>query len=313
MSNPQSYEVQGFFDPATYTVTFVVSDPKTKDAVIIDPVLDYDPKASTTSTRSLEKVAQFVTENQFRVRHILETHAHADHLSGSQYLAKKYRAKVGIGEKIVEVQKLFKHIFNLPGDFHTDGSQFDFLLKDGEVLQSGSIAIHTIHTPGHTPACVTFQIGDAIFTGDLLFMHDYGTGRCDFPAGSAKDMYRSIRKIYELPDETRMFVGHDYMPGQREPRWETTVGLSKAHNPQIKATTTEEEFVRLREARDKTLPAPQLLFQSVQVNIDAGYLPQFSENQIRYLKIPVNVFRGAEQSGIDDPSQAELSEENIPA
>lgn len=308
----QNFEVRGFFDPATYTVTFVVWDSKTKDAIVIDPVLDYDPKASTTSTLSLEKVAQFIDQHKFQVQHILETHAHADHLSGSQYLAKRYGAKVGIGEKITDVQKLFKHIFNLPSDFNTDGSQFDILLKDGEILQSGSLSLQTIHTPGHTPACVTYKIGDAIFTGDLLFMHDYGTGRCDFPAGSAKDMYRSIRKIYELPDETRVFVGHDYMPGKREPQWETTVGLSKAHNPQIKGDTTEEEFVKFREARDKTLPAPQLLFQSVQVNIDAGHLPKPSDNEIRYLKIPVNVFRGAKQTGIDDPTKADLSEEPIP-
>lgn len=311
METTPQYQVKGFFDPDTYTVTFVVWDEKSNDAVIIDPVLDYDPKASTTSTLSVEQVAKFVDEKGFKINHILETHAHADHLSGSQFLAKKYGAPVVIGAKIQDVQKLFKTIFDLPSDFNTNGSQFDVLMDDGSVLESGSLKIEAIHTPGHTPACLTYKIGDAIFTGDALFMDDYGTGRCDFPAGSAKDMYNSIKKLYALPDETRVFVGHDYMPNGREPAWETTIGKSKANNPQMKGDTSEEDFVTFREARDKTLSAPRLLFQSVQVNIDAGNLPDPHQNEIRYLKIPVNVFRGAEQTGIDDPASANLSEEAV--
>ncbi len=305
------YEVKGFFDPDTYTITFVVWDEATNDAVIIDPVMDYDPKASSTSTASVEQVAKFVEDRGLKVNHILETHAHADHLSGSQFLAKRFNAPVAIGAKITEVQKLFKTIIDLPADFDTNGSQFDVLVEEGKPLQSGSMTIEAIHTPGHTPACLTYKIGDAIFTGDALFMDDYGTGRCDFPAGSAKDLYHSVQKLYALPDETRVFVGHDYMPNGREPAWETTIGKSKANNPQLKGDTTEEDFVKFRETRDKSLSAPRLLFQSVQVNIDAGNLPEPHENEIRYLKIPVNVFRGAEQSGIEYPSTADLAEEVV--
>ncbi len=311
MQADNNFEVKGFFDTDSHTITFVVWDPKTSDAVVIDPVLDYDPKSSSTSTVSADEVADFIVQKNLTVRHILETHAHADHLSGSQYLAKKFKAPVGIGAKITDVQGVFKGVFDLPEDFKTDGSQFDFLLEDGQVLESGSLKIEVIHTPGHTPACVTFKVGDALFTGDVLFMDDYGTGRCDFPAGSAKDMYNSIQKLYKMPDETRVFVGHDYMPNGREPKWETTIGASKKNNPQIKADTTEAEFVAFREARDKTLSAPRLLFQSVQVNIDAGNLPEPHANEIRYLKIPVNVFRGAEQKGVDSPDSVELTEESI--
>ena len=307
------FEVESFYDPATYTLTFVVFDPKTKDAVIIDPVMDYEPGASRTSTASVDEVSAYVKAAGLKVHYIMETHAHADHLSGSQMLKERFGGKVVIGEHIRDVQALFKGLFDLPEEFKVDGSQFDQLLADGEVVHAGTLAIETIYTPGHTPACVTFKVGDAIFTGDSLFMDDYGTGRCDFPGGSAKQMYHSIHeRLYKLPDATRVFVGHDYQPNDRPVAFETTIGDSKRKNPQLRAETTEAEYVKMRESRDKTLAAPRLLFQSVQVNIDAGHLPQPSpKNEIRYLKIPVNIFRGAEQKGVADPEQAHLEEGNI--
>lgn len=302
------YDVKGFFDTDTSTVTFVVFDPATKDAVIIDPVLDYDPKSSQTSTASMKKISDWVLNENLSVHAILETHAHADHLSGAQILAKKLNAKVGIGEHIKGVQELFKGVFELPKHFNTDGSQFDLLMKEGEVFEAGSLKIETIHTPGHTPACVTYKVEDALFVGDVLFMHDSGTGRCDFPAGSSSDMYDSVQKVYAYPDETRLFIGHDYQPDGREILWETTVGISKEVNPMIRANTTREEFIKARDARDATLSTPRLLFQSVQVNIAGGKLPLTTEEGHSYLKIPVNLFRGATQSGIEDPSIVELEE-----
>jgi glyoxylase-like metal-dependent hydrolase (beta-lactamase superfamily II) len=289
--------VQQFFDPRTYTLTFVVFDPSTKDAVVIDPVLDYEPIGSRTFTQSLDHVTAFVRSQGLKLHYVLETHAHADHLSGSQVLRATHDAKVVIGERIREVQATFKKIFDLPADFATDGSQFDRLLRDGETLHAGSLAIEVIATPGHTPACVTYKIGDAIFTGDALFMDDYGTGRCDFPSGSAEAMYASIRKLYELPDSTRVFVGHDYLPDGRPVRYETTIGASKRKNPQLNERTTREEFVAMRNRRDATLASPRLLFQSVQVNVDAGRLPRPHDNGIRYLNMPLNLFAPADALG----------------
>lgn len=306
-----AFTVEGFFDQDTYTITFLVYDPSTKDAVVIDSVLDYDPKSSSTSTGSAKEVAARVDELGLDLQYILETHAHADHLSGSRFFARRYGAKVAIGAEIQKVQDLFKGVFELPADFRTDGSQFDTLLKEGDVLEVGTLSFGVIHTPGHTPACVTYTIGDAIFTGDALFMDDYGTGRCDFPAGSSADLYDSIQKLYALPDETRVFVGHDYMPNGREPRWETTIGASKKNNPQLRAETTKEAFIKFRDERDATLAAPRLLFQSVQVNIDGGKLPHETEGGHRYLKIPVNLFRGADQDGIEDPSDVTLEEQAV--
>ncbi len=202
-------QTQHFYDPATFTLTYVVWDEATRDAVIIDPVLDYDPGASQTSTRSIEEVARFVEAKQLRVHWVLETHAHADHLSSSQWVKRRFGAKLAIGAKITEVQRTFKDLFDLPADFPTDGSQFDRLLDDGEILRAGSVTVRTIATPGHTPACVTYEIAGAIYTGDALFIEDYGTGRCDFPRGSAHDLYDSIQRLYALPDETRVYVGHD--------------------------------------------------------------------------------------------------------
>lgn len=285
-------QIKPFYDARTFTVSYVVFDESSKDAVIIDPVLDYDPAASKVWAESVEEIIDFARTQNLNIHYILETHAHADHLSGSQLLKRAFPgAKIAIGERITVVQQTFKTVFDLTADFPTDGSQFDRLFKDGETVNAGSIQIEVIFTPGHTPACATYKIGDAIFTGDTIFMPDGGTGRCDFPAGSASDLYHSItKKLYTLPDATRVFVGHDYQPGGREIAWETTIADEKNNNIQLKATTSEDEFVQFRAARDKTLAAPKLLFQSVQVNIDAGKMPTPNEDKKRYLKIPINVF-----------------------
>ncbi len=281
--------IQEFYDPDTFTLTYVVTDEETKDAVIIDPVWDYDPAASKVSTHSADKVLEYVKKNELNVHYILETHAHADHISGAQILKQKIpNAKVGIGANITKVQEVFKGVFNLEEGFATDGSQFDLLLTEDEVLKAGTIEIKTIYTPGHTPACASYLIEDAVFTGDALFMPDFGTGRCDFPAGSAEDLYVSVHdKLYNLPDETRVFVGHDYRPGGRELEFQTTIGESKQANIQLKAQTTRDEFIEFRTTRDKKLAAPRLLLPSVQVNIDAGKLPEAEGNGTSYLKIPV--------------------------
>jgi glyoxylase-like metal-dependent hydrolase (beta-lactamase superfamily II) len=290
-------KVEAFFDPRTFTLSYVVWDPETRDAVVIDPVLDYEPVGSHTFTESVDKVSRFVETQKLRVHWVLETHAHADHLSGSQLLRRWFDAKVVIGEKITEVQQTFQRVFDLPESFPTDGSQFDRLVRDGETFRAGSLEIAVIATPGHTPACVTYRIGDSIFTGDVLFMEDYGTGRCDFPKGSAEAMYESVKKLYTLPDDTRVFPGHDYPPEGRDVRWETSIGASKAKNPQLSAKTEKTEFVRARNQRDATLAAPKLLFQSVQVNVGAGRLPDAHGNGIRYLSIPVNFLRPADELG----------------
>lgn len=281
--------VKEFFDKATWTLTYVVYDKQTKDAVILDPVWDYDPASSKMSGQSAEQVLNFVKAEQLRVHYILETHAHADHVSGSQVLKDKLPgSKIGIGAKITEVQKVFKDVFNLDPNFKTDGSQFDFLLEEGQPLIAGTLSIETIYTPGHTPACSSYIIGDAVFSGDALFMPDYGTGRCDFPAGSADQLYTSVHeKLYTLPDHYRVFVGHDYMPNGRPLAFESTIGEEKSKNIQLKQETTRNQFVEFRTNRDKTLAAPRLLLPSVQVNIDAGKLPEPENNGSRYLKIPV--------------------------
>jgi glyoxylase-like metal-dependent hydrolase (beta-lactamase superfamily II) len=289
-------QIQAFFDPRTFTLTYLVWDPDSKDAVVIDPVLDYEPVGSYTWTESVDAVTAAIRAKGLNLNYVLETHAHADHLSGSQILKRRFGAKVVIGEKIKVVQETFKGIFDLT-DLATDGSQFDVLVKEGETLRAGTLSIGVIATPGHTPACVTYHISDALFTGDALFMDDYGTGRCDFPKGSAEDLYHSIRKLYELPDATRVFPGHDYPPAGRSVKWETTIGASKRNNPQLNATTTRDEFVRFRKERDATLAAPRLLFESVQVNVDAGRLPKAHGNGVRYFHLPVNLFRKADELG----------------
>ncbi len=283
-------EIKTFYDEATFTLTYVVFDQSSRDAVIIDPVLNFNPNSGKYSHDSIQQLHRFVEDNKLQVHYILETHAHADHLSGAHDLKKLYypNAKIAIGEKIRIVQETFKKIFNLPADFKTDGSQFDQLLQDGEILQAGALKIKTIFTPGHTPACASYLIDDAVFTGDSLFMPDFGTGRCDFPAGSAKDLYHSIaNKLYVLPDTTRVFVGHDYQPGGRELQYETSIGASKEQNIQLRASTSEEEFIKFRSQRDQQLDAPKLLYPSIQVNVAAGEFPEPEDNGQVYLKIPV--------------------------
>jgi glyoxylase-like metal-dependent hydrolase (beta-lactamase superfamily II) len=285
-------KVKEFFDKDTSTLTYVVYDEKTKDAVIIDPVLDYEPQGSNISSASVDELVDFVKQESLRPLYILETHAHADHLSASQILKERFPGiQLAIGKRIQEVQKMFKNIFDLPSDFPTDGSQFDLLLNEGDVLQAGSLRFETLFTPGHTPACATYRIENSVFVGDALFMPDSGTGRCDFPGGSAKDLYHSIQKLYKLPDNTLVYVGHDYQPGGREMEFKSTIGEEKKKNIQIQDTTPENDYIKFRTARDKTLAAPRLLFQSVQVNVDAGKIPEPKSNEIRYLKIPINIFK----------------------
>jgi glyoxylase-like metal-dependent hydrolase (beta-lactamase superfamily II) len=281
-------EVRGFFDARTWTWTYVVYDAATKDAVIIDPVLDFDPASGRTWTESADAVVRLVEALGLRVHLQLETHAHADHLSGSQPLKAMLGAGVAIGADITAVQRVFAPVFNLGPDFALDGSQFDRLIHDGDALQLGSLQIQAISTPGHTPACMSLRIGDAVFTGDALFLPDIGVGRCDFPAGSAEALYASVHgKLYSLPASTRVFVGHDYPPAGRGAQSETTIGESKAHNVHLRDSSTQDEFVAFRTGRDKGLAAPRLLLPSIQVNIDAGRLPAAESNGTSYLKIPL--------------------------
>lgn len=281
-------QIHHFFDPRTSTLTYVVFDPTTKDAVLIDPVLDFDPLASRVATESADLVSAWLRDRSLALRQVLETHAHADHLSASQLFKHRFGVGVAIGARITEVQETFKKIFDLPADFATDGRQFDRLLKDGETLQVGSLAVEVLATPGHTPACVSYRIGDALFTGDALFIEDYGTGRCDFPEGSAADLYRSVHdRLYALPATTRIFPGHDYQPGGRPLRYETTIGVEREQNIQLRASTAMDEFVRFRADRDAGLAPPRLLYPSVQVNVDAGHLPAPRANGRRYLTIPL--------------------------
>jgi glyoxylase-like metal-dependent hydrolase (beta-lactamase superfamily II) len=282
-------QVKEFFDPATFTLTYVVWDGASKDAVIIDPVLDYRVAESQVSEDSVNSVASFLNSHHLTPHFILETHAHADHLSGAQSLKKKYpQSRVAIGACISEVQSVFKEFFDLGASFKTDGSQFDRLFADGEHFSAGSLDFEVIYTPGHTPACCTYKISDAVFTGDALFMPDYGVGRCDFPAGSAEALYRSVTtRLYSLPDATRVFTGHDYQPNGRALRFQSTIGEEKKTNIQITSETTKEAFVKFRNERDKTLSAPHLLLPSVQVNINAGHLPTPHANGRSYLTIPI--------------------------
>lgn len=287
-------QIQHFFDPATFTLTYVVFDPESRDAIVIDPVLDYDAVSSRTSTSSLEKVAAFLRVRELQVQYVLETHAHADHLSGSQWFKQQDHAKIAIGSRIREVQEVFRNALDLPY-ISPDGRQFDRLLDDGEVIVAGTLRIEVITTPGHTPACVTYRIGNALFTGDALFMPDYGTGRCDFPSGSAEDLYDSIQKLYALPDACEVHPGHDYQPNGRPLAWQTTIGDSKRENVHVRAGTTKAEFVAMRTARDRTLNAPRLLYPSVQVNIDAGRLPPPRANGRSYLTIPISAAEPGER------------------
>lgn len=265
-------DVQYFFDKETSTLTYIVYDAKTRDAIIIDPVLDYSPETEETSTRSLKLLTDFIKQHNLHPIYCLETHAHADHLSSSQYLKDLYPGiKIAISEHIVTVQKAFMDIIDMPEDFRADGSQFDKLIKDDEKFSAGSIHIHAIPTPGHTPACMSFHINNMVFCGDALFVEDSGTGRCDFPNGSAEELYHSVHEnLYHLPNDTIVFVGHDYQPNGRALRFETTIGASKLHNTHIKTETTKDDYVKFRQARDKTLKTPKLLIASIRVNINGG-------------------------------------------
>lgn len=281
-------QIKSWFDKDTFTMTYCVYDTTTKDAVVIDTVWNYDPASGALALNSVNEVAAFLKAEGLKLHLILETHAHADHLTGAQPLKKLFpNAKIAIGSRITDVQKIFKKVFNFSDQFAIDGRQFDLLLADGSETMAGSIRIQTIFTPGHTPACASYHIGDALFTGDAIFMPDSGTGRCDFPAGSAETLFESIHKIYKLPDETRIFTGHDYQPNGRPLQFQSTVGEEKKSNIQLKATTTKSDYVSFRTTRDKTLAAPRLLLPSIQVNIDGGHLPAPESNGVSYLKMPL--------------------------
>ena len=281
-------DIKAFFDDATFTVTYVVSDPTTRKAAVIDPVKDYDPAAGRTTTKSADKVIAHVREHGLDVDWILETHVHADHLSAAPYLQEQLGGQTAIGTGVIAVQETFKNIFNA-ADLAPDGSQFDRLFTDGDTFAIGDIEARVIATPGHTPACVTYVIGDSAWVGDTLFMPDFGTARTDFPGGSAALLYQSIRKILALPEDTRLFMCHDYKaPGRDVYAWETTVAEQRDHNVHIDKTVAEATFVERRERRDKQLGMPKLLLPAIQVNIRAGILPAPEDNDIRYLKIPLD-------------------------
>jgi glyoxylase-like metal-dependent hydrolase (beta-lactamase superfamily II) len=286
--------IRAFFDEPTNTVSYLVADPATKKAVIIDPVLDYDHNAGTVDTRSVETMLKAASEAGFTVERVLETHAHADHLSGAPYIKAKTGAKIGIGEHIKDVQRIFRPVFNAT-DLATDGSDFDHLFKDGERFKIGELDAEALYTPGHTPADLSYKIEDAVFVGDTLFMPDYGTARADFPGGDAHQLYRSIKRLLNLPPETRLFMCHDYRaPGRDRYAWETTVKDQREKNVHVRNGVTEEEFVAMRSQRDATLAAPRLLLPSIQVNIRAGKFPPREANGVRYLVIPVKPKRGTD-------------------
>jgi glyoxylase-like metal-dependent hydrolase (beta-lactamase superfamily II) len=281
--------IAGFFDEATYTVSYVVHDPETCEAAIIDSVLDYEAAAGRTSNGSADRIIEYVNSNNLKVTWLIETHAHADHISAAPYLQEKLGGKLAIGKDIIRVQEVFGKLFNAGTDFERDGSQFDHLFTDGETFNLGKIEGIALHVPGHTPADMAFIIGDAAFVGDTIFMPDFGTARADFPGGDAHELYHSIRRLLSLPDDTRLFLCHDYKaPGRDEYAWETTVGQQRRENVHVKDGVTEQEFVEMRTSRDKTLAMPNLIMPSVQVNIRGGRLPEPEDNGVSYIKIPVN-------------------------
>jgi glyoxylase-like metal-dependent hydrolase (beta-lactamase superfamily II) len=283
-----SVNIRAFFDEATFTVSYLVWDPATSSAAVIDPVLDYDPKSGRTSTKSADAILAAAAAQGLKIEWVLETHAHADHLSAGAYMREKVKAKIVIGERIRTVQSTFRTLFNM-ADQSTDGSDFDRLVKDGDRIALGILTVEVLHTPGHTPACVSYRIGDAVFVGDTLFMPDYGTARVDFPGGDARTLYRSIRRLLSLPPETRLFMCHDYKaPGRNAYAWETTVAAERERNVHVRDGVSEDEFVARRTERDRTLAMPVLILPSVQVNIRAGRLPTPEANGVSYLKIPVN-------------------------
>ena len=282
--------IEPFFDPATFTYSYVVSDPQTRQCAVIDSVLDYDPASGRTSHATAQRLVDYVCEQDLKVQWLLETHVHADHLSAAPYLRQQLGGQLAIGDRITVVQDTFGKLFNAGTEFATDGNQFDHLFKDGETFSVGNLQARALHTPGHTPACMTYLIGDAGFVGDTLFMPDYGTARCDFPGGSAHTLYQSIRKLFALPGETRLFMCHDYKaPGRDDYRYETTVAEQREHNVHVHEGISEDDFVAMRSQRDATLGMPTLILPSVQVNMRAGALPPAEGNGTRYLKIPLDV------------------------
>ena len=288
---PMQPQVQAFFHEPTNTASYVVRDTHSNACAVVDSVLDFEAASGHTSTASAEAIAHYVDEHDLRCEWILETHAHADHLSAAPYLRERLNSRIGIGANITIVQHVFGKIFNSGSEFQRDGSQFDALFGDGAEITFGTLRGRAIHTPGHTPACMTYIFGDAAFIGDTLFMPDYGTARCDFPGGDARELYRSVQKLFALPEQTRLFVCHDYLPpGRSQYQWETTVADQKTHNIQIHEGVTEDEFTAMRKARDATLRMPALILPSVQVNMRAGRFPPPENNGVTYLKLPVNAF-----------------------
>ncbi|MGG7565538.1 MBL fold metallo-hydrolase [Rhodovulum sp. DZ06] len=289
MTDLQRPEVTPFFDDATNTITFVVKDPASNACAVIDSVLDFDYAAGRTKTESADAVIKYVRENGLEVQWILESHVHADHLSAAPYIQQELGGKIGIGDQITVVQNVFGKVFNAGTEFERDGSQFDQLFKEQDRFEIGGLTGFVLHTPGHTPACLTYVIGDAAFCGDTMFMPDFGTARCDFPGGSAETLYESIQKILSLPDETRIFVGHDYKaPGRDEYAWETTVAEQKAANIHVGQGHDKDDFVKMRTERDAKLDMPKLIIPSLQVNMRAGQMPPAEDDGNVYFKVPVN-------------------------
>ncbi|MBD3771120.1 MAG: MBL fold metallo-hydrolase [Rhodobacterales bacterium] len=282
-------DVTAFFDEPTFTVSYVVTDPATKTCAVVDSVLDFDPASGRTNTESADEIIEFIQKNELTVAWILETHVHADHLSAAPYIQEKLGGKIAIGSEIRTVQDTFGKIFNEGTRFQRDGSQFDKLMVDGDTFRIGTMEARAMHTPGHTPACMTYIVGDAAFVGDTMFMPDYGTARADFPGGDARTLFRSIKKVLSLPPETRLFMCHDYKaPGRDEYKWETTVAEERAHNVHVHDGVSEDDFVAMREARDATLSMPRLILPSIQINMRAGQMPEPEENGTSYLKLPLN-------------------------
>lgn len=280
--------IRAFFDEATWTVSYVVYDQPGGHCALVDPVLNYDAKSGCTSTRSADEMLAFVASERLTVQWILETHAHADHLSAAHYLRSKVGGLIAVGAAITQVQGVFKALFHLEAEFATDGSQFDHLFHDGDTFSIGTLQAKALAVPGHTPACMAYQVADAVFVGDTLFMPDVGTARCDFPGGNAHTLYQSVRKLLSLPGETRLYMCHDYPPAGRQPQWQSTVAEQRAHNIHVHDGVSEADFVALRTRRDASLEMPALILPSVQVNIRAGQLPPPEANGVSYLKIPLN-------------------------
>ena len=283
-----SPEVFGFHDSSSGTISYVVKDPDSKKSAVIDSVLDFDHASGRTSTHNADKIISFIEKNKLDIEWIIETHVHADHLSGAPYIQEKIGGKIGIGEHICTVQNVFGKIFNEGTEFQRDGSQFDKLFKDGDTYAIGSLNARVMHTPGHTPACMVHIIENSAFVGDTLFMPDGGTARADFPGGNARDLYKSIKKVLELPSATKLFICHDYGPGGRDIAWETTVGEQRKNNVHVKDGISEDEFVKTRETRDASLSMPKLIVPATQINMRAGSLPEEENNGVSYIKLPIN-------------------------